>query len=366
MNEERRRMLGLSELELDSHRESSHDRSHQHKYEQKHDNKHHHTRHHRSHSTRDRDRDGAHRHNSRSKRRFPSLSFTLPPLQFSAFPGYKIEEAPDFDTDNEEVPMIQNLTRESLVSGGVVDTPSELNNTVDGKHVIDRIRMDDGSIDLGLQKHLPSSSIETPHSKRRKMINYDTRPSITNSAVNEKMTELPVKTDKSKKEEVETIPFEFGDRGSTWRMLKLSKLPPNPTSEDIFTTYATLWDYELACMERDELDARKRGKSRDRFVSKPNRKFMESKRAHYAVNKSIMGKYNGNRNDVHRATNVDSTEDVDEGGAVIEIKKHRAPMSKSQKLRNELKLAKLVAMDYDADDDDIMSREMVESLAESP
>lgn len=217
---------------------------------------------------------------------------------------------------------------------------------------IDRIRLPDGSIDLGLAKHLPIGRTDMER-KRRKMINYDTRPTF-------KENEEEKEESKAEEDKGYGISFEFGDRGSSWRMMKLSKLSKNPSKEEIFKTYATLWDYELACMERDEMEERRKGKSRHLWKLRPNEKFLKSKKAHYAVNKSIMGKIEPKWNaDKKRREAANDEED-----AVIEIKKHSAPISKSQKIRNELKLAKLIAMDYDAEEDDILSREAVERLAD--
>lgn len=253
---------------------------------------------------------------------FPKLSkLNLPKLEFPQFRDYRVIECPDFDTSADEEEVEEERKEE----------PS--------KNILDRIRREDGGIDLGIHKsNFGMESMEVRNT--RKMINYD------------------VHEDKLNKEEItkETstlyeIPFEFGDRGSRWRMMKLEKLGKDPNDEDILSQYATMWDYELACLEMNELKSRE-SKPRKEWVFKPSEEFCKSREVHIIANNIAMKKLKKNKNDISYTN--------DDDGNVIEMKKYQEK-SKSKKLKNELKLAHLMSMDNEFEDFTI-SRDQIESL----
>lgn len=280
-----------------------------------------------------------------NKKKFPSLNIELPELKFPKFEGYEIQIADDFNTSCEEEEEDSN--RETI------DKSSRL---------IDRIRNEEGAIDLGLNKtdfgRLPNES-DYHHKKSRKMINYDTYNNNNNND-NIVTTNKETKTDTV----IQEIPFEFGDRGSNWRMMKLSKLEEKgkkPSKSKILEQYSTLWDYELACMERDEIRARK-FKRKNEWIFKPSISFMKKKKYHDHANKIAMKDLIKKQG---KPIEQEEQEDDKFNDRVIETKKYGdVKISKSKRIRNELKLSHLTSIDYNDPDEftDTLSREKIESL----
>jgi hypothetical protein len=278
-----------------------------------------------------------------SKEKYPKLHISAP-LIIAGFDNYLIQESPDFNTSSEES-----------------ETLEEEKTHIISKTRLDRIRNDDGTIDLGLNRSdLGKIDDEnTYHNKKsRKMINYDgiAIPKTPREKLN-------ILKENSAVDEYE-IPFEFGDRGSTWRMMKLNKLNKRPSKSEIFGQYATLWDYELACLERDELESRKH-KSKHKWVYKPSSSFIEKRKFHVFANKQVLKGLLKEKEEKNTVL-VKDEENGDNENSVIKMKKYSdVKLSKSKRLKNELKLAHLAALDY-GDDDYSLSREQVESLTNSP
>lgn len=293
-----------------------------------------------------------------NNKKFPKLTHEKP-LFFPTFTEFIIEEAPDFNTSCEE-----DMEEEEKGKEG------EEKWIYNNKNIIDRIRTREGNIDLGLNKtdfgRITGSDDLNHDKKRRRMINYDDFTKTREKTDQEKV--MRDKEEEEKEEEKEEskfkIPFEFGDRGSTWRMIKLNKLSSindkRPKNEKILEQYATLWDYELACLERDELERRK-FVSRKEWIFKPSDSFINKRDKHIKYNNCAIKAIN------NKKAKVDMKK-IDDEPSVIEIKKMgNVKMSKSQRLKNELKLVHLTNMDYLEDDDYItISREQIESLTNSP
>lgn len=280
-----------------------------------------------------------------TKKKFPSLNIKLPELKFPKFEGYDIEIADNFDTSCEE-------------EDGEESAEESAEKSV---RLIDRIRNSEGNIDLGLNKtdfgRLPNES-DYHQKKSRKMINYDTYNNNSNNNAKEVKTDI----------DIEEIPFEFGDRGSSWRMMKLSKLEEKgkkPSKSKILEQYSTLWDYKLACMERDEIKARK-FKRKNEWVFKPSISFMRKKKYHDRANRIAM-KDLIKKQEIPEMEEEKDIEDENNQftNRVIETKKYGdIKISKSKRIRNELKLSHLTSMDYNDPDEftDTLSREKIESL----
>lgn len=282
---------------------------------------------------------------------FPKLQgATLENISFPNFPDYKVQEAPDFDTSGEEV-------EEEGDNNNSYGDDKHANEVADisSKYAIDRLRNETGGIDLGLHR-TDFGKAETSDSrdqKSRTMVNYDGiyLPKASESTENSRQSNT-----KDYK-----IPFEFGDRGSNWRMMKLNKLEKRPSKSRIFEQYATLWDYELACLERDELESRKL-KPKHKWVYKPSDKFIRERKYHISANNHAMKDLIKKKDVIESGPNVD-----DNDSNTLKIAKYdNIKISKSKRLKNELKLAHLTSLDYGNDSDMILSREQIESLTNSP
>lgn len=272
--------------------------------------------------------------------KYPNIPKPTTPLVFKNFPNHVIEETSDFNTSNEED------------EEGGEEIKSEINTTTSR---LDRIRQSDGTIDLGLSKTDINYNKDDFKNKRRKMINYDTRQPVI------KETREIISNDKPRIEY--EIPFKFGDDGSNWRLMKLNKLRQgnkNPSDELIFQHYATIWDYQLACLEDEEIKERK-FKSKSKWIYKPDKKFMNERRKHYAVNRATVKNF---QNDDNNSFN-NTSRFIDDKN-VIEIKKPNVKLSKSQRLKNQLKLAHLTEMEYDNENGFSISRDVIESITDSP
>lgn len=322
-----------------------------------------HRRHHRHHHhscSRDQSERSPEANEKAQNKRFPSLELELPPLSFPAFKDYEIQEAPDFDTScDEQEPENDVKVREE--SSKPYTSPT----------TIDRLRGEDGGIDLGLNR-TDWGRIETENDyhdkKRRKMINYDmhggqSSTSGTTAVVEARKNLL--------NESIDQIPYTFGDRGSTWRMMKLGKLDSGygrgPSKAKIFEQYATLWDYDLACMERDELEARKH-KPKDEWIYTPPTSFMKKRRSHMMANRQAMREILQAKDEEEKMKESSMENGVNQDN-VLYMKKHGdIKMSKSKKLRNELKLAHLTALEQSESENYLttISREQIESLTNSP
>lgn len=295
-------------------------------------------------------------------RGFPSLKIELLPLSFPTFDGCEVQEAPDFDTSCDEQPD---------------DATPRLQQSHEPSTMVDRLRGEDGGIDLGLNRtDLGRIGTESDYhdKKTRKMINYDPygqqrkESTTTASQVNSGTT----KTNRDDVAHVDRIPFTFGDRGSTWRMMRLGKLDSGhtkrPSKAQIFEQYATIWDYDLACMERDELESRKR-KRESEWVYTPPESFMKKRKYHVMANKRAMRDVIRVKEEEEKLKQDGSKEAGEDGGQVVFMKKHGdVKMSKSQKIRNELKLAHLTSLDHAESENYLstISREEIESLTNSP
>lgn len=295
----------------------------------------------------------------------PNLNdIILPELSFPAFSKYDIQEAPDFNTSCEEEEEEKEEEEE-------VEKENDSNVANDRRHTtIDRLRSENGGIDLGLNR-TDLGRIESErdyHDKHtRKMINYETQP--VELADSSSRTRSSVKS-MLKLDDYE-VPFEFGDRGSNWRMMKLNKLDPSrgrnpPSKSKIFEQYSTIWDYELACLERDELEKRKH-KGKRAWVYKPCKEFMNKRKYHLVANKKIVDDIVKRENDAREEKGSNYGDEGDD--RVVKMNKYSdVKISKSKKIRNELKLAHLTSLDY-ADPDEHTSRltrEQIEALTNSP
>lgn len=263
-----------------------------------------------------------------SNLKFPKLSgLQLPGLKFPGFPDYKIIECPDFNTSAESEDEDRKETS-----------------------ILDRLRVEDGGLDLGIHKSnfgIQRGEIEKTKTTR-KLINYDGYKGEIPAIEEEKPTAV-------RKEEKYEVPFEFGDRGSRWRMMKLDKLGVDPRKEDIFEQYATLWDYQLACLEREELKKRK-WKAEEDWDFKPSDEFIASREGHLLANKLAMKDISSGKGGVRDGENVSGEDNV------VEMKRYdNVRSSRNKRLKNELKLAHLTSMDNEFEDFTI-SRDQIESL----
>lgn len=277
--------------------------------------------------------------------KYPSLAQFNAKLVFPKFPDYKIVEVSDFDSSNEESDDNEKDERNDLSSQRCQYQilPKE------GVSRLDRIRGLDGTIDLGLQRS-DFAKDEIPDMKTRKLISYDDEGKVELKR-GEPNTKVLTPSGGSV-----GINFEFGDRGSSWRMMKLSKLGKNPSESKIFEQYATLWDYQLACEEREELESRKI-KKRSEWLYGPSQKLLASREEHVKMNMEVVKGFKSKGDDRGRNTS----------DRVIKMKRYGdVKTSKSKKLKNELKLAHLTSLDYDDDNGFALSREQIESLTTSP
>lgn len=294
--------------------------------------------------------------------RFPSLKIELPPLSFPALGVCEVQEAPDFDTSCDELADDANPNQPQ---------------SHEPRSVVDRLRGEDGGIDLGLNR-TDLGRVETEsdyHNKKtRKMINYDPygqQGKESTTFISHLACET-TKLNRNNADDVDRIPFTFGDRGSTWRMIKLRKLDSGharrPSKAQIFEQYATVWDYDLACMERDELESRKR-KRENEWVYTPPESFMKKRKYHIMANKRAMKDVLRAKEEEEKLKHDDSEKAKGDDDQVVYMKKHGdVKVSKSQKLRNELKLAHLTSLDHAEPESYLssISREQIESLTNSP
>ncbi|GAV28350.1 hypothetical protein PMKS-001821 [Pichia membranifaciens] len=227
-----------------------------------HDHHHHRRRHHKEENKEDR------------SRRFPSLKIELLPLSFPAFDGCEVQEAPDFDTSCDEQPD---------------DATPRLPQSHEPSTMVDRLRGEDGGIDLGLNR-TDLGRIETEsdyHNKKtRKMINYDP----------------------------------YGQQKSEW-------------------------------------------------VYTPPESFMRKRKYHVMANKRAMKDVIREKKEEEKLKQDDSEEAEEDDGQVVLMKKYGdVKMSKSRKIRNELKLAHLTSLDHAESENYLstISREQIESLTNSP
>lgn len=276
---------------------------------------------------------------------YPSLSKFNDKLIFTNFPDYEVEEASEFITSCEEE--------------GDEEEEEERDNDKLIRNNIDKIRDSKGGIDLGLNMtdlgRVDDDRVIQRERGSRKMINYEMNENVQDF-------DLLSNGDADIKHNEYILPFEFGDRGSNWRMIKLNKLGRNPEHGKILEQYSTIWDYKLACLERDEVESRKR-KSKSKWVFKPSKEFMRERRKYVVENDHIVKNILKEKMDKYQDTLKMGEDDKN----VITMKKYNnLKISKAQQIKNELKLAHLSNLDYNDIDDYAMSREQIESLTNSP
>ncbi|OWB58173.1 hypothetical protein B5S28_g4172 [[Candida] boidinii] len=179
----------------------------------------------------------------------------------SEFPGYKIVEAPDFSDEEQE----KEFTNES------------------NENILNRTRNEKGDLNFNIlesfynhePKQIPVTTDNNNNSsnKRKGRFELDVQPNDFNQG---KKNKTDSKISNLSKKSCLDIKYEFGDRGSSWRMMKLNKTFEDAKEnnldieESALNKYSSLKEFYIALEEEEEIKKRKILRlTKDKFKLKP-------------------------------------------------------------------------------------------------
>lgn len=175
----------------------------------------------------------------------------------SEFPGYKVIEAPDFSDEEEEEHEFTNESNENL-----------LNRTRDGKGDLNFNILE--SFYKPEQTQITATTTNNNNNKRKGKFELDVQPNDFNQGKTDS------KSDNSSKKSCLDIKYEFGDRGSSWRMMKLNKTFEDAREnnldieESALNKYSSLKEFYIALEEEEEIKRRRVLRlPQDKFKLKP-------------------------------------------------------------------------------------------------